>query len=157
MPWGGAYGYNVRTGYWGAHLGIGKIYRFDRGRSLNVYGKFFLNRKNGTSFEAGGHYDLDSVTSKKLRLGARCSAEAGKGWNWYAGLAFEYEFDGEATGTADGAPIRASSTKGSNLFGELGLHLDATDKNPWQADIGLFGTCGKHQGIGGAVSVAYRF
>jgi hypothetical protein len=95
----------------------------------------------------------------------------GKAGNWVPeGLPEKYNFaivmptaensfylNGEATGTADGAPIRASSTKGSNLFGELGLHLDATDKNPWQADIGLFGTCGKHRGIGGAVSVAYKF
>ena len=40
---------------------------------------------------------------------------------------------------------------------ELGLHMEPTETSPWQADIGLTGHAGKHKGIGGAVSVAYRF
>ncbi|MBQ1914305.1 MAG: hypothetical protein II178_03680, partial [Selenomonadaceae bacterium] len=56
---GGSYGYNVHADYYGGHVGIGKIYRFDGGRRLDVYGKFFVTKRNGVSFDAGGHYDLD--------------------------------------------------------------------------------------------------
>ena len=69
----------------------------------------------------------------------------------------EYEFDGEAAGRADGAPIRAASIKGSSVRGEVGLRMDATKTNPWQVDISLIGYVGKHRGISGNVSVAYTF
>jgi len=153
---GGSYGYNVHADYYGGHVGIGKIYRFDGGRSLDVYGKFFVTKRNGVSFDAGGHYDLDSVTSNVLRIGARYSS-TGARWNWYGGLAYEYEFDGEAGGTADGARIRSASIRGSSLMAELGIRMEPTAASPWKMDIGLTGHAGKHKGMGGAVSVAYMF
>ena len=153
---GGSYGYNVHADYYGGHVGIGKIYRFDGGRRLDVYGKFFVTKRNGVSFDAGGHYDLDSVTSNVLRIGARYSS-AGARWNWYGGLAYEYEFDGEAEGMADGARIRSASIQGSSLMAELGIRMEPTAASPWKMDIGLTGHAGKHKGMGGAVSVAYMF
>lgn len=158
---GNRYGYNVHAGYHGAHIGLGQVFELGGGRSLDVYGKFFYNKRNGVSFDAGGHYDLDAVASKILRVGTRYSVGVGRNWNWYSGLAYEYELDGEATGkvTAGGvsAPIRAASTKGGSVLAELGLHLEPTASSPWKADIGLHGSCGKHRGLGGAVSVAYMF
>ncbi len=153
---GGSYGYNVHADYYGGHVGIGKIYRFNGGRSLDVYGKFFVTKRNGISFDAGGHYDLDSVTSNVLRIGARYSS-TGARWNWYGGLAYEYEFDGEAGGTADGARIRSASIKGSSLMAELGIRMEPTAASPWKMDIGLTGHAGKHKGIGGSVTVGYLF
>lgn len=155
------YGYNVRAGYHGAHIGVGQVFDLGSGRSLDVYGKFFYNKRNGVSFAAGGQYDLDAVASKILRIGTRYSAGVGRNWNWYGGLAYEYELDGEATGkvTIGGvsAPIRAASTSGGSALAELGLHLEPTATSPWKADIGLRGSCGKHRGVGGTVSVAYMF
>ena len=153
---GGSYGYNIHANYYGGHVGVGKFYRFRGGRSLDVYGKFFVTKRDGVSFDAGGHYDLDSVTSNILRIGARYSS-TGARWNWYGGLALEHEFDGKAEGTADGARIRSASIKGTSLMAELGLHMEPSETSPWQADIGLTGHAGKHKGIGGTVSVAYRF
>ena len=80
-----------------------------------------------------------------------------KKWNWYGGLAYEYEFDGEAKGVVNGKAIRAASVKGSSVRGEFGMRMDATKSNPWQADISLYGYAGKHRGFGGSVSVAYTF
>lgn len=154
---GNSYGYNVHANYVGGHIGVGKIFRLSEGKNIDVYGKFFYNRRGGVSFNAGGQYDLDAVTSKILRTGFKYNADLSKGWNWYAGLAYEYEFDGESTGRADGAPIRAASIKGGSALGEVGLHLSATEKNPWEADLNLHGSCGQHRGVGGNLSVAYRF
>lgn len=154
---GNSYGYNVHANYVGGHIGVGKIFRLDEGRNIDVYGKFFYNRRGGVSFNAGGQYDLDAVESKILRTGFKYNADISKGWNWYAGLAYEYEFDGKSTGTADGAPIRAASIKGGSVLGEVGLHLSATETNPWEADLNLHGSCGQHRGVGGTVSVAYKF
>ena len=153
---GQSYGYDVHANYIGGHVGLGKVFRYNNGRSLDVYGKYFHMKRDGVSFEAEGHYDLDSVTSSVLRVGARYGA-TNKKWNWYGGLAYEYEFDGKATGRADGAEIRAASIKGGSVRGELGIRMEATKTSPWKADIRLTGYAGKRRGIGGNVSVAYTF
>jgi len=72
-------------------------------------------------------------------------------------MATDYHTAEESTGRADGAPIRAASIKGGSALGEVGLHLSATEKNPWEADLNLHGSCGQHRGVGGNLSVAYRF
>ncbi len=153
---GQGYGYDVRANYIGGHVGVGKVYYYENGRSLDVYGRFFHMKRDGVSFDAGGHFDLDSVKSSVLRVGARYGA-TDKLWNWYGGLAYEYEFDGKSTGTADGAPIRSASMSGGSVRGEIGLRMNSGRTNPWKADISLTAHAGKHRGFGGNVSVAYTF
>ena len=153
---GNAYGYDVHANYYGAHIGAGKIINYKGGKSLDVYGKFFYLKRDGVEYDAVQHYNLDSVSSSILRLGARYGT-TDKKWNWYGGLAYEYEFDGEATGTVNGKEIRAASIKGSSVRGEFGMRMDATKDNPWQTDISIYGYGGKHRGFGGNVSVTYKF
>ena len=154
---GNAYGYSVHANYYGAHVGLGKIFKVKGNRDLDVYGKFFHTKRDGVNFDAGGnHYNLDSVASSLLRIGARYGSNDKK-WNWYGGLAYEYEFDGQSKGTVDGVAIRSASIKGSSVRGELGMRMEATKTNPWKADISIYGYGGKHRGFGGSVSVAYMF
>ena len=153
---GNAYGYDIDANYFGAHVGVGKVFNYKGGKSLDVYGKYFYTRRDGAEFDAVQHYNLDSVSSSVLRIGARYGSN-GKKWNWYGGLAYEYEFDGESKGTVNGTEIRAASIKGSSVRAELGMRMDATKTNPWQTDISIYGYGGKHRGIGGNVSVAYTF
>ena len=153
---GNKYGYNVHANYYGAHIGAGRVIDYKGGKSLDVYGKFFYLKRDGVEYDAVQHYSLDSVSSSILRLGARYGTKDRK-WNWYGGLAYEYEFDGESTGTVKGKAIRAASIKGSSVRGEFGMRMDATKTNPWSADISLYGYGGKHRGFGGNVSVMYTF
>ena len=154
---GNGYGYDVHANYYGGHVGFGKVFIYKGGRSLDIYGKYFYTKRDGVNFTAGGSaYDLDSVASSVLRVGARYGTTDRK-WNWYGGLAYDYEFDGEAAGKVDGVSIRSASVKGGSVRGELGLRMDATKDNPWKADISVYGYGGKHRGFGGNVSVAYTF
>ena len=153
---GNAYGYDIDANYFGAHVGVGKVFNYKGGKSLDVYGKYFYTRRDGAEFDAVQHYNLDSVSSSVLRIGARYGSNDKK-WNWYGGLAYEYEFDGESKGTVNGTEIRAASIKGSSVRAELGMRMDATKTNPWQTDISIYGYGGKHRGFGGNVSVAYTF
>ena len=153
---GNAYGYDIHATYYGAHVGLGKIFNYKGGKSLDVYGKFFYTKRDGAEFDAKQHYNLDSVNSSVLRIGARYGT-TDKKWNWYGGLAYEYEFDGEAKGTVNGTEIRAASIKGSSVRGEFGMRMDATKDNPWRTDISIYGYGGKHRGFGGSVNVAYTF
>lgn len=158
---GNGYGYDVHANYFGAHVGVGKIFRYKGGKSLDVYGKYFYTKRDGVDFVAGGSsYSLDSVASSLLRIGARYGT-TDKKWNWYGGLAYEYEFDGKSDGTVSAggvsAAIRAASIKGSSVRGEIGMKMNATSTNPWQVDVSLYGYGGKHRGFGGNVNVAYMF
>ena len=154
---GNGYGYDVHANYFGAHVGIGKIIHYKGGKSLDVYGKYFYTKRDGVDFASGGNnYSLDSVASSVLRVGARYGT-TDKKWNWYGGLAYEYEFDGKSEGTVDGVGIRAASVKGGSVRGEIGLRMSATKTNPWQTDISIYGYGGKHRGFGGSVNVAYMF
>ena len=154
---GNGYGYDVHANYFGAHVGIGKIIHYKGGKSLDVYGKYFYTKRDGVDFASGGNnYSLDSVASSILRVGARYGT-TDKKWNWYGGLAYEYEFDGKSEGTVDGVGIRAASIKGGSVRGEIGLRMSATKTNPWQTDISIYGYGGKHRGFGGSVNVAYMF
>ena len=158
---GNGYGYDVHANYFGAHVGVGQVTNYRNGRRLEVYGKYFYTRRDGVNFDAGpDHYDLNSVASSVLRIGARYGTTVKK-WNWYGGLAYEYEFDGKSVGTVTNggvsAAIRSASVKGSSVRCELGLRMDATKDNPWKADIAIYGYGGKHRGFGGNVNVAYTF
>ncbi|MBQ8698711.1 MAG: autotransporter outer membrane beta-barrel domain-containing protein, partial [Schwartzia sp.] len=151
---GAPYSYETSAGYWGAHLGLGKELNLG-GTTLDIYGKYFCNRKNGVSFEAGGHYDLDAVTSSVLRVGARCTMKRDK-WNLYGGLAYEHELDGKARGTAGGVPIRAADTGGGSVRAELGATF-APYNSPWSLDFNVTGFAGTKQGVTGGVRVAFMF
>ena len=152
---GNAYKAEIDAPYWGVHLGVGREIALAGGNTLDVYGKFFLNRRNAADFEAGGQYDLDALTSKILRVGARYTMKREK-WNFYGGLAYEYEMDGKATGTADGFAIRGTDPSGGSVRGELGAKL-APEDSPWSLDLNLAGFAGKKRGVTGGVSVAFMF
>lgn len=135
---------------------MGKEVPLANGNTVDVYGKYFYNRKNGVSFDAGGHYDLDAVTSQVLRVGARYTMKRGN-WNLYAGAAYEHELDGKATGTADGFAIRGADTSGASFRGEIGATMTPEENSPWKLDFNVTGFAGKKQGITGGMSVSLMF
>ncbi|MBE6095009.1 MAG: autotransporter outer membrane beta-barrel domain-containing protein [Schwartzia succinivorans] len=153
---GNPYSYDTNAAYMGFHLGVGREIAVAGGNAVDVYGKYFYNRRNGVSFDAGGHYDLDAVTSSVLRVGARYILKRNK-WNFYAGAAYEHEFDGKANGTADGVAIRGADTSGGSFRGEIGATVKPGENSPWNIDLNVSGFAGKKQGFTGGVSVALMF
>ena len=150
------YSYETNAPYFGGHLGVGKEITLNNGNVVDVYGKYFCNRRNGVSFDAGGHYDLDAVTSQVVRVGARYTVKRSK-WNFYAGAAYEHELDGKASGIADNVPIRGADTSGGSLRGELGATVKPGENSPITLDFNVTGFAGKKQGFSGGVSVAFMF
>lgn len=153
---GNYYSYDVNSDYYGGYVGIGKIYRLGANRSLDVYGKFYSTHKNGVSFNAGGHYELDGLNSNILKVGVKYREKTGK-IGWYGGLAYEHEFSGEATGRADGASIRSASIKGGSLRADFGISMKPKENSPWTLDLGVTGHTGKHRGISGNIFIGFNF
>ena len=153
---GTPYSYKTDASYWGAHLGVGREISLSDGNILDVYGKYFFTRKNGVSFDAGDHFDIDAATSQLLRVGARYTIKR-ESWNFYGGLAYEHELDGQATGRAKGFAIRGADIGGGSVRMEIGATMKPNENSPWSLDLNLTGFAGKKQGVTGGMSVAWLF
>ena len=158
---GKGYGYDKSSSYYGWHLGVGRICPLSGNRTLDVYGKYYFNKNAAVSYDLNNsHFDIDAVSSKQMRLGFRMNQQYGT-WKLYYGGAFDYEFDGKATGTVSvgslSGAIRASSTKGGSGMLELGYKLEATEHNPWDMDLNLRGFAGKHRGAIANIGLRYMF
>ena len=154
--YGNSYGFDSDSTYWGAHLGAGKLIQRGSGQ-WDIYGKYFHTDIDGDSFEMGGdRFSFDSVTSDRLRLGARYTADTDKAWSLYCGAAYEYEFSGGSRMKAGQFEAPEQSLQGSTVFGEIGTVWGRKD-SPWSMDINLRGYAGEREGFSGMVQLAYAF
>ena len=155
---GNRYGFKTENAYYGAHIGIGKIFKLDNGKAWDVYGKYFHTHHEGDSVKiAGDEFDFDSVDSDKLRIGARFSEQQGAKLASYYGLAWEYEFSGDAGGTANHHAMYTPSLEGSTVIGEVGFRYTPGKASPWYFDANVKGYVGMQEGISGSVQAMYSF
>lgn len=120
------YGYESETAYYGAHIGVGKIFSLGDDSDLDVYGKFFHTYTEGDSFNvADDEFEFDSINSDCLRIGARVTSNKENKFSTYYGLAYEYEFNGDAEMRAAGMKAPTQSLQGSSVMAEIGLKLSA--------------------------------
>ena len=153
---GQSYGFDSDSTYWGAHAGVGKVIETEQGE-WNVYGKYFHTDIDGDSFNiAGDVFTFDSLTSDRLRIGARYTADKAKRWSLYYGLAWEYEFSGDSHMKAGQWDAPEQSLGGSTGIAEIGT-VWQPDDSPWQANINLKGYAGEREGVSGMVQLAYTF
>ena len=104
----------------------------------------------------GDRFSFDSVTSDRLRLGARYTADTDKAWSLYCGAAYEYEFSGDSHMKAGQFDAPEQSLQGSTVFGEIGTVWGRKD-SPWSMDVNLRGYAGEREGFSGMVQLAYAF
>ena len=152
------YGFKTDNAYYGAHIGIGKIIKLDNGKAWDIYGKYFHTHHEGDSVKiANDVFDFDSVDSDKLRIGARFSEQQGEKLTSYYGLAWEYEFSGDAGGTANHYAMYTPSLEGSTVIGEVGFRYTPGKASPWYFDANVKGYAGMQEGISGSVQAVYSF
>ncbi len=124
---GNFYGYESESAYYGAHIGIGKIISLSESSDLDVYGKFFHTYTEGDSFKvANDEFEFDSINSDRLRIGARITSNKENKFSTYYGLAYEYEFNGDADMTAQGLKAPTQSLQGSSVMAEIGFNYQPT-------------------------------
>ena len=155
---GNFYGYESESAYYGAHIGIGKIITLSESSDLDVYGKFFHTYTEGDSVTiAGDKFDFDSITSDRLRVGARITSNKDNKFSTYYGLAYEYEFNGDADMTAQGLKAPTQSLQGSSVMAEIGFNYQPTPTSPWSFDLNMRGYTGERQGGSFNVQATYTF
>jgi hypothetical protein len=155
---GNKYGYESETAYYGAHIGVGKIFSLGDDSDLDVYGKFFHTYTEGDSFNvADDEFEFDSINSDRLRIGARVTSNKENKFSTYYGLAYEYEFNGDAEMRAAGMKAPTQSLQGSSVMAEIGLNYQPTPDSPWSFDLNMRGYAGERQGGSFNVQATYTF
>ena len=154
----GSYGYETESAYYGAHIGVGKVISLSDSSDLDIYGKFFHTYTEGDSVTiADDKFDFDSITSDRLRVGARITSNKENKFSTYYGLAYEYEFNGDADMTAQGLRADTQSLQGSSVMAEVGFNYQPTPDSPWSFDLNMRGYTGERQGGSFNVQATYTF
>jgi len=154
----GSYGYETESAYYGAHIGVGKIISLSDSSDLDIYGKFFHTYTEGDSVTiADDKFNFDSITSDRLRVGARITSNKENKFSTYYGLAYEYEFNGDADMTAQGLRADTQSLQGSSVMAEVGFNYQPTLNSPWSFDLNMRGYTGERQGGSFNVQATYTF
>ena len=155
---GNYYGYDSESAYYGAHIGVGKIISLSESSDLDVYGKFFHTYTEGDSFTVDkDKFEFDSITSDRLRVGARVTTNKANAFSTYYGLAYEYEFNGDADMRAQNLKAPTQSLQGSSYMAEVGFNYQPTPDSPWSFDLNMRGYAGEREGASFNVQATYTF
>ncbi|MBQ9876337.1 MAG: autotransporter outer membrane beta-barrel domain-containing protein, partial [Campylobacter sp.] len=153
--------YKISSTYYGAHLGLGKIYDLTSFNELDIYTKFIYSKVAGNDVVLSGvNTHFDSVTSLRAQVGLKDSIKFSDTSKIYAGLAYRYEFDGKSKGNLSlpnlgaSADIASPKLKGGTGIGEIGYTYET---NSIKFDIGAKGYVGKERGYSGNLGVTFKF
>lgn len=165
----GSYGtgtakYDADGLYATAHIGAGYVFDLTPDVKLDAYGRYLLSYVEGDDVtlesDAKERFSMDDTTTHAVRLGARLEG-AFQTFDWYAGLAYEHVFDGEAEGelkfAGATAALDAPSLKGDSAIVDLGFTMKPEANGPWTIGVGLKGYAGDRRGGTGSVNVLYTF
>lgn len=149
--------YDTDANYWGAHLGLGKVFQLNDKNSIDTYCKFFYTNQGSSSANiSGSNVEFDAVKSKRSRLGFRFNHATSDVRSIYAGLAWQHEFDGSACATVDGYSTPSPSIKGNSMMVELGVNV-APKSSPVSFDLGVSGWAGKQKGYSLNANMLWSF
>ena len=129
--------------------------------TVNAYFKYLYSRIGGDDVTIGStlkseRYHFDPVNSQRIQLGVRYTHALDKKSNLYGGLAWQYEFDGEARASYNGVDAPSPSLKGSSCMVELGWQIKPSAA-PVTLDLGISGWFGKQQGLTGSLKLDWAF
>ena len=150
--------YDTSNTYYGVQVGVGKDFHMSETDAVSAYVRYSYTHTTGTSahLSSGETLDFDAVNSHRLRIGTRYTHGATTLSQFYAGLAWEYEFDGDARATSQGDSAPSPSLNGGSALLELGYRF-APQVSRMSYDLNLNGWQGKRKGVTGGASVKWAF
>lgn len=157
--YGRAASYSTDGTYYGAHIGAGYVQKLDEKSSIDWYGKLLWARLEGGSVDlsTGEHLTFDDADSLRLRIGGSWNYAASDFVSYYAGLGYEYEFDGEASGFTNGLALGDEDLTGGSGVAELGISFKPSKNSPFSLELNLAGFTGEREGFRGGVEAVYTF
>ena len=155
--------YDSSSNYFAAHLGVGKAFSIGNGNTLDGYLKYFYSHQAGDTTTihienaADERGSFSSVDSHRLRIGARLTHKVNDRNSFYGGLAYQYEFGGEARAHfSSGGNVPSPSVKGGSGMLELGWQVKPGE-TPLTLDLGLTGWAGKQRGGSIQLGATWKF
>ncbi len=159
--------YDSASNYWAAHLGIGKVFSAGKQDTVDTYLKYFYSHQGGddtnitlttaTGGQGNQEVSFDSVDSSRIRIGARYTHKINDMNSLYGGLAYQYEFGGEARAHYAGTPGEAPSPSVKGSSGMLELGWQVKPGGPLTLDLGVAGWAGKQRGGSVQLGVNWTF
>lgn len=158
---GNAVHYDDSVNYYGTAFAVGKKLELSSKSTVDIYGRYSWAHLQGSdvTVDIGESMCYSGVDSHRLTLGGRWSRQMDKANQLYAGMAWQYEFSGDADsraifGNRDYAVV-APSLKGHSGMLELGWKAKA-GKN-LSVDVNASGWTGKQKGVAGSVGLEWKF
>jgi outer membrane autotransporter protein len=144
--------------YYGAHLGLGYIWKLTEKLILDLSSRFIWTIQGSDSVTIlGNRVNFKTADSKRLRVGTRFSYKANDFIKPFIGAYYDHEFDGKAEATAGGLKIPSPKLKGGTGMGELGLSIKPYRTSPLTFDLAAQGYMGKREGITGSLQIKFEF
>jgi outer membrane autotransporter protein len=156
--------FDTSAPYYGAHLGLGYLWKLSEATSLDIYGKYLWARQEGDSIILDSSLDglkdpidFKAVDSHRLQGGFRLTRAVTEKASPYIGAAYDYEFDTIARATTYGMSIDSHDLAGGTWMGELGVKLKTTAALPAVLDLSLSGYTGLREGVTGSIQFRVEF
>lgn len=149
--------FTSRTGYYGAHAGLGYVVTQGETGSLDISAKGFWSKlENDTArTHSGERVEIEDVNSYRSQVAVQYSYNFG-GASARVMAGWEYEFDGKAKGMINTDKIRRLDTmRGHSGIAEVGLDFKVAEHAT--VGMGVHGSIGKRKGWGGSVQVGVGF
>ena len=151
--------FDTSTAYYGLFAGLGYQWQATERMRLDSRASFFWNHQDGQDISIMGEdFRFDPMDSCLLRVGTRLSYELFQGFSPYAGVAWEHEFDGTARTELSNHGVDAPSVsmRGDSAVFMAGLQWDPAHSS-LHVDLGLEGSAGVRQSIGGQARLVWEF
>ncbi len=154
--------FDTTSTYYGAHVGLGYLWKITEAAGLDVYSKYHWTRQDSDSVNIeGDRFHFDKMDSHRLRLGTRYSyclmAAGGSQFTPYVGAAYEHEFDSKSGASVAGVRLGEPDVKGVSGIGELGVSYKPSAESRFSADLGVQGYVGKREGVRGTFMMGVSF
>lgn len=151
--------YDASSLYYGAHLGLGYLWQLSEQFNLDLHTRYLWTHLNGDDVDTRVNDKLafDSIDSHRLNSGGKLNYQITPELTTIVGLAYEYEFDGKATGTIEGLHLAEPETKGGSGIGELGLRYKPEAVTTLAVDVRVQGYVGNREGVTGGLYLNYTF
>jgi outer membrane autotransporter protein len=157
--------YTSKAAYTGAHIGAGKLWALkgiSEKLSLDTYGQALWTRQDGdtVTLSTGERVSFSSVSSQRLKAGARLRYDLSDTASAYAGIAYDHEFAGKAKAKLTdfgGAKIPVPKMTGGTGIVEVGYLVTPKADSPFSADLNIQGYAGKREGVIGSLRFNYFF
>ncbi len=150
--------FDLYSPYHGAHAGIGYIWEVSEAFKLDFYTKWLWTHLYGDDTHVAlDPYKFDDIDSHRLRAGVRADWAVSEQFGFYAGAAYEREFDSKARATAYGMDTPSPTVKGDTGVFDVGFSFKPTSLPDFKMELGATATAGKRHGISGNLMLKYEF